>query len=116
MGIAAAATLQNLAVVTSLRDFIVDNGAVAPLVDLLRDTTELGHIKACDALRNLALGSDSRAANIAQQEDAIALMVRIWETGGQESKKSASDALKELAQASPLRLKAIAVAGGAGAL
>jgi len=114
--IAAAATLQNLAVVASLRDFIVEHGAVAPLVELLRDSTELGHIKACDALRNLALGSDARANNIAQQEEAIPLMVKIWESGGKEIKKSASDALKELSQASPLRLKAISVAGGAGAL
>jgi len=114
--IGAAATLQNLAVAPSLRDFIVDMGGVGPLVELMRDTAELAQVKACDALRNLALGSDARAATIAQQEDAISLMVKIWETGGKEAKKSASDLIKELAQASPLRLRDITVAGGAGAL
>lgn len=114
--IGAAATLQNLAVVPALRDFIIDIGAIGPLVELLREGTELGQIKACDALRNLALGSDARAATITQSEDAVPLLVKIWETGCKEAKKSAADALKELAHSSPLRLRSIAVAGGAGAL
>lgn len=112
----AAATVQNLAVVATLRDFIIEVGAVPPLVELLREGPVAGQVKAADALRNLCLGSDARAATIAKQEEVISLLVKMWETGSKEAKKSASDALRELANNSPLRLQAIAVAGGAGAL